>query len=226
MDLPAPKLLENQKSYWDKCDATINGMLGGYEAVHPADIAASAAFLDDIIPRAERGRALDCGAGIGRVTSNLLVPAGFATVDLQDISGTFLSTAAANVPGNKLGSLYQSGLAEFDFDVARGRRWDLIWVQWCAIYLKDEAFVSFFRKAAAQLTPSAHACVVLKENYLRKNDKPLIDESDSSVTRSDVHMKQLWAAAGLRVAHEQDQPNWPKSLLPVKMYALVLLNPT
>jgi hypothetical protein len=65
MELPSDTLLENQKTYWDKCEASINGMLGGYEAVHPVDIASSIVFANSLIPASSRGRALDCGAGIG-----------------------------------------------------------------------------------------------------------------------------------------------------------------
>ena len=208
---------------------------------HPGDITASTAFASALVPADRRTAALDCGAGIGRVTKNLLLPLGFARVDLLDVSEAFLATARGNIASPALGTCYESGLAEFDFDRASGRRWSLIWVQWCglliepctlaqtcatAIYLKDDAFVEFFRNAVAALEPGPHAHVVLKENFLRKPGKPLVDASDSSVTRSDAHMKELWARAGVRVVRETDQPGWPASLLPVRMYALAPLSRT
>jgi protein N-terminal methyltransferase len=94
-------------------------------------------------------------------------------------------------------------------------RWDLIWVQWCSIYLTDDAFVDFFRRAATSLrntptppsssntknsedgqstvSPSSKSYVVMKENVLRQpNGEPVYDESDCSVTRSDSHIRRLF----------------------------------
>jgi protein N-terminal methyltransferase len=213
-------LLEKQRSYWEGCEPTIDGMLGGYEAVHPADVVESKAFIADILPDpARRIRALDCGAGIGRVTQNVLIPSGFKTVDLLDISPVFLQTARDSIPPQHLGDLYESGLAEFDF--AGKHQWTLVWVQWCAIYLKDDAFISFFQRAAQAVDPEV-GVVVLKENILRNDAEPIPDDSDASVTRSDKHLKRLWRAAGLTLVKQVDQLRWPSSLFPVRMYALRL----
>jgi hypothetical protein len=100
--------------YWASIEATNNGVLGGFEIVSPIgnlsslrrpcrvmscvcitvicgniDIKQSRMFLDGI--KAKRGGiAVDCGAGIGRVTTELLLPY-FGTVDLvvyDDITPT------------------------------------------------------------------------------------------------------------------------------------------
>ena len=42
-------------------------------------------------------KVLDVGAGIGRVTKNVLIPAGYGAVDLLDSSQRFLDTAVAFV---------------------------------------------------------------------------------------------------------------------------------
>ncbi len=42
---------------------------------------------------------------------------------------------------------------------------------------------------------------------------------DSSVTRSDVHFKHVFARAGLRLLLERQQQNFPKELFKVKMCA-------
>jgi protein N-terminal methyltransferase len=62
--------------------------------------------------------------------------------------------------------------------------------------------------------------VVLKENVLNGNAKPVPDLDDASVTRSDQHLKRLWKRAGLRIVREEVQKGFPHGLYPVKMYAL------
>eukprot|EP00042_Codosiga_hollandica_P027631 m.138777 g.138777 ORF g.138777 m.138777 type:complete len:227 (+) comp52543_c0_seq2:71-751(+) len=214
------ELLARQKAYWEKCTANVDGMLGGFAHVHDMDTRASEKFVDRIIPKKHRLRALDCGAGIGRVTRSLLLPAGFETVDLLDVSQTFLDTARREIGPKGLGNSYCSGLAEFDFAHTSGLRWNLIWVQWCAIYLKDDAFVEFFQRACAHLAAEPDSFVVLKENILSKEGPAVVDESDASVTRCDAHLKRLWTRAGLQVVHEETQQPWPSSLFPVRFYAV------
>jgi protein N-terminal methyltransferase len=51
----------------------VNGVLGGYGFVHPVDVDTSLAFLDDFKDKMKFNRALDCGAGIGRVTKHVLL---------------------------------------------------------------------------------------------------------------------------------------------------------
>ena len=48
-----------------------------------------------------------------------------------------------------------------------------------------------------------------------------VDRSDSSITRTDEHFRAIFARAGLRVAHSQMQPGFPRAIFPVWMYALV-----
>ena len=60
-------------------------MLGGYGHVHYTDIDTSAGFIDIYKDKIGHGRALDCGAGIGRVTKHLLLPR-FEKVDLIEPS--------------------------------------------------------------------------------------------------------------------------------------------
>ena len=53
--------------------------------MHHTDIDTSANFVDQFKTRFEHNRALDCGAGIGRVTKHLLLPR-FAKVDVIEPS--------------------------------------------------------------------------------------------------------------------------------------------
>jgi protein N-terminal methyltransferase len=222
MDFPRKELSEKQTGFWNKCDATIDGMLGGYGSIHGVDTAGSLAFIKRLFPDDNviaQGRALDCGAGIGRITQSVLIPAGFKAVDLMDGCEKFLETAKANIDPAYLRDTYVSSFDDFSFRDT-GHTYTLIWMQWCAIYLRDDEFIDFFARACASLDPATPSYVVLKENHLRQDGSPLPDEEDHSVTRSDAHMKRLWQQAGVEVVAEENQKGLPSSIFPVRMYAL------
>eukprot|EP00061_Rhincodon_typus_P008702 g31548.t1 len=74
------------------------------------------------------GCALDCGAGIGRITKRLLLPM-FKVVDMVDVTESFLTKAKAHLgeEGNRVGNYYCCGLQDF---VPQPQRYDVIWIQW------------------------------------------------------------------------------------------------
>lgn len=74
------------------------------------------------------GCALDCGAGIGRITKRLLLPL-FSTVDLVDVTQEFLDKAKPYLgeEGKRVGNYFCSGLQDF---VPESERYDVIWIQW------------------------------------------------------------------------------------------------
>lgn len=68
---------EKAQKYWSSVDPTLNGMLGGFAQISVKELQSSRTFLDELYrgrPCPERKMALDCGAGIGRVTKGLLIP--------------------------------------------------------------------------------------------------------------------------------------------------------
>lgn len=67
-------------------------MLGGYEKVHPVDTDTSVNFLASFKEAIGHGRALDCGAGIGRVTKGVLLDQ-FEAVDLVEPSAVQIEKA-------------------------------------------------------------------------------------------------------------------------------------
>ncbi|KAK5900432.1 hypothetical protein CgunFtcFv8_025392 [Champsocephalus gunnari] len=77
----------NAEGYWKDVAPTVDGMLGGYGSISNIDLNGSKAFLQKFLGEGEgktgSGCALDCGAGIGRITKRLLLPL-FSTVDLVD----------------------------------------------------------------------------------------------------------------------------------------------
>ena len=72
------------------------------------DITVSQEFLN-AYPKMPRGRVLDVGAGIGRVSKYLLVE-NFQKVDLLDPAEELLKKAAGFIASEKIGILYNRGL--------------------------------------------------------------------------------------------------------------------
>lgn len=75
-----------------------------------------------------KGCALDCGAGIGRITKRLLLPL-FDMVDMVDVTREFLDEAKRylGADGKRVGNYFCQGLQDF---VPETGRYDVIWIQW------------------------------------------------------------------------------------------------
>ncbi|KIY98925.1 hypothetical protein MNEG_9034 [Monoraphidium neglectum] len=160
--------------YWDKQEASYNGVLGGFGHVSSFDIGDSREMLRKVRSRPGQHRdptsasppgahesqvfkthlkaaaggkrkltAVDCGAGVGRVTQELLLHH-FHMVDLLEPSQHLLkkaqkslklAVAGKNYPeGHATGEFLCKGLQQFE-PVAG--RYDCIWIQWCLLYLTD-----------------------------------------------------------------------------------------
>ncbi|CAG9319869.1 unnamed protein product [Blepharisma stoltei] len=202
-------------SYWSSQESSLNGVLGGYEIINQPDINTSrefVAFLKTSHAMAGR-RALDCGCGIGRVTKFLLLNE-FETVDLVDQCQKYVDHARTFVDDSRAVNFYVQGLQNFN---PEPRAYDCIWIQWVLAQLTDEDLVSFLRRIQNGLREGGIICI--KEN-IKKNGF-MVHKEDFSVTRSDKIYKIAFRNAGLRIIHEQLQPNFPEDLYKVKMYACV-----
>merc|ERR1719162_231352 len=97
--------------------------------------------------------------------------------------------------------------------------YDCIWVQWCIIYLTDADLARFLRRCTRALRPGG--IIVIKENVLDKGEGEILkDEDDSSVTRGEPLMHHIFQQAGLEVALEMKQVEFPSGMFKVMMYAL------
>lgn len=85
-------------------------------------------FLQDGEGKTGTSCALDCGAGIGRISKRLLLPL-FNTVDLVDVTQEFLDKAKTYLgeEGKRVGNYICGGLQDF---VPESGRYDVIWIQW------------------------------------------------------------------------------------------------
>ncbi|KAG5472306.1 hypothetical protein LSCM1_03705 [Leishmania martiniquensis] len=198
--------------YWRNVPATVSGVLGGMDHIHDVDIKGSRSFIESL-PDHGVDRALDCGAGIGRIAKNLLTKL-YATTDLLEPVEHMLEEAKKELAGMPVGKFI---LASMETVRLPPNTYDLIVIQWTAIYLTDDDFVKFFKHCQRALTPNGY--IFFKENC-STGDRFLVDKEDSSLTRSDKHYKRLFGESGVRVVKEAFQEEWPTDLFPVKMYAL------
>ena len=199
-------------SYWKAVPATVDGVLGGLESVHPDDIAESRKFLGTVMSDS-RTRALDCGAGIGRLTETLILPLGFATVDLIEPIEHMIAAAKERLDPARIGKCMQVSMQQAELTDT----YDLVVIQWVGIYLTDDDLAAFIASCKAKLNPGG--VIFFKENC-SSDSEFMVDKDDSSLTRSNEHYRAIFAAAGTEVAKSAFQKKWRKDLFPVIMYAL------
>lgn len=91
----------------------------------------------------------DCGAGIGRVTKQLLSKY-FDKTDLIEPCPTLMKKAKDELKSNaKVGTFYDNGMQ----DIKLVHSYDVIWIQWSTSYLTDNDFIAFLTKCRSNLTP-------------------------------------------------------------------------
>lgn len=147
--LPSQEFYLSGARYWSQVPPTVNGMLGGFANISTIDIQSSRALLKLLFSSKlppGRANALDCGAGIGRITKFLLSNL-FDRVDMVEQNPDFLESAKSylgpTVVEKKIGQMFPVGLQDFQPEVGR---YDVIWVQWVLGHLTDQDFVNFFTK--------------------------------------------------------------------------------
>ena len=215
---------------WQAESGDLSGMLGGLDEVHAADLAASLGFLDELFgkemlswgpPPGELGHglpsgvALDVGAGIGRVSSDVLLLR-FKQVELLEAQPRFLEVARGRLHAANVRAVHTCGLQ--DFRPPAGAAYAAVWVQWVLNYVTDADLVCFLRRAAASCEHSG--LVVVKESVAREETGFFADISECSITRTERHFRSLFAEAGLEVVAARLQPGMPRGLFAVRMFAL------
>lgn len=203
------------KKYWSNIEPTVDGMLGGFERLNAADVRGSRDYLQSMFrikPAPRRRVALDCGAGIGRVTKRVLMPE-YDRVDAVEQDKKFSDKIAEYVGQSpKLGEVFNLGLQEFTPEPGK---YDLIWTQWVLGHLTDDDLVAFFKRCILGL--SKNGMIIIKENVTATSPHAEIDLNDSSVTRPIMHLKQLIVRSGLRILRVSLQSGFPAGILPVYM---------
>lgn len=165
-----------------------------------------------------RGRALDCGAGIGRITKNLLTKI-FEEVDMVELNQAFLDQARTSYLGSpavtKVKNYFCSGLQDF---TPQTGHYDVIWCQWVLGQLRDDHLVAFFKRCKQGL--SENGVIVLKEN-IGSGEAPDFDTADSSYCRPRDHLVKLVKEAGLEILKETKENRFPSELYEVRSFMCV-----
>ncbi|KAI2732221.1 hypothetical protein CBS147332_1360 [Penicillium roqueforti] len=211
--------------YWNSVPATTASMLGEFPSVSRIDLQGSKTFLAKVrrlLPKVQSEgklhRGVDCGAGVGRVTEGFLSHV-CEVVDAVEPVAKFTQVMKDSQlkRDGVIGNIYTRGLQDWIPD----KKYDLIWVQWCAGHLTDSQLIDSTVRCRKALTENG--LMVFKENlstHFSKED--MYDSEDSSVTRTDAKFRQVFEAAGMEVVKSELQKGFPPSfnLLPVQFYAL------
>lgn len=208
-------------AYWSSTPATVDGVLGGYPQVSRVDLQGSANFLAKLRRQSKHfppsngklKRVVDCGAGIGRITKGFLNKVA-ETVDIVEPVKAF-TDQVKDEPC--VGEIYNVGLEQWHPE--GNGTYDVVWNQWCVGQLTDEQLVAYLRRLPPALKEGGW--IIVKENLSNQYlGEDVYDETDSSVTRTDVKFRELFDQAGLRIVLTEQQKGFPKDLYQVRSYAL------
>ncbi|RPA77183.1 hypothetical protein BJ508DRAFT_213067 [Ascobolus immersus RN42] len=226
---PDPDSLINHAEsikYWESITSDNNGMLGGFPQISRIDLQHSSMFLKKLLislPPNTPTTALDCGAGIGRITHNLLLHY-CTTVDVLEPVKKFTDTLASTpIPpsvNGKLGTIYNVGLEGMTFNPERP--YAVIWIQWCFGHLTDAEGVQFLRRVKEEGGLAKGGYIVVKENVVGTDGEKMYDETDSSVTRSENGFRALFREAGYRIVRDEMMKGVPRAwgLFAIRCWAL------
>ncbi|KAK9478603.1 hypothetical protein V1514DRAFT_330548 [Lipomyces japonicus] len=214
-------------AYWASVPATVDGVLGGFghTSLPRTDARGSLAFFNRVVAASSSStpsskRACDIGAGIGRVSRDVLVNVA-DTIDLVEPVPAFADRIPAELAAvghaGKLGRLFVIGMQDFTPDP--GAYW-FMWCQWCLGQLTDDHLVQFLRRCARGLQPGGFMFVKENNSTSGAGQNDEFDSTDSSVTRSDVSFRRIFAAAGFDLVASELQLGLPQGLYPVRTYAL------
>jgi protein N-terminal methyltransferase len=207
---------DKTKQHWENTESSIKGVLGGNDQVHDTDVKTSNELLTGLISHnmITPFRALDCGAGIGRVTNHVLLNH-FQEIDIMEQDEKYVNHCKESFKDNaKIKKIYKSSLQDFVFE----HKYNVIWIQWCVENLNDDDLITFLTKCRENLEEGG--MIIVKENIVNKGIK--FWEEDYSRIRSDIVFKKIFTNSGLRIKKHFHHPNWPKDLLKVSIFLLTI----
>lgn len=214
--------------YWSSIEPSINGVLGGYgdtTNVPRVDIVGSLIFYRRVNTKflktsKETKYGMDFGAGIGRVTKNLLSNI-CDQVDLLEPVENFVVKMNEELrvlkAQGKIGEILQISMQ--NWVPKKTYKYHLLWCQCCCGHLTDDDFLKWMDNCRLALKEGG--ILIIKENNstdLHGND--IFDPTDFSKTRSDLHFKKLFKQAGWNLCLTMKQRGMPRELYPIQMYAL------
>ena len=203
------KLYNNSKKRWQKAEASLTGIMDGFESVHDADAADSCAILEKLIAnkKINPNYVIDCGAGIGRVSQHVLAKY-FAQIDILERDQKFVDYCHKNFAQNpKIKNIFCDSLENFQFD----KLYDAIWIQWCLQDLQNDDLTDFLMRCKKSLAPNG--VIIVKENIMHEDN--YLDEHHGCEIRTSEAFEEIFRKCNLKTLHQSAIPNWPATLLPV-----------
>ncbi|KAJ2950836.1 hypothetical protein O0L34_g5179 [Tuta absoluta] len=204
---------QSVKLYYSDKPANAETVVGS-DALSDVDLARSRHFIQQVLSGRGRGRwgagereppgtarALDCGAGYGRVARHVLMHI-FDKIDLVEQNERFTEIALHLIQQThqeKLGTVYKMKVQDFHPDAY----YDVIWIQWLLMYLTDKDAISLLNKCRLALKPNG--VIILKENVAAEKWMTF-DAEEASMVRSHQDVMSLVRAAGLHVLLARLEP--------------------
>ncbi|MCQ2818931.1 MAG: N-terminal Xaa-Pro-Lys N-methyltransferase 1 [archaeon] len=217
-----------RKVHWESKEATIKAVLGGWGETHLPDVKCSNELISGLIKTniLNPGRALDCAAGIGRVTQFVLVNF-FEEIELFEQDSKFVNKAKELLSSNKkVKGFYNESLENFDFK-NKTNYYDLIWIQWTLENIEDDDLDTFLKKCYNALTDKG--LIIVKENIFVRDEydgnkkydvNNIYSQEDLSKQREDIYYIKLFNKNGFNIYRHFLNPNWPQGIMPMVVYVL------
>eukprot|EP00405_Crypthecodinium_cohnii_P035151 CAMPEP_0206526718 /NCGR_PEP_ID=MMETSP0325_2-20121206/914_1 /ASSEMBLY_ACC=CAM_ASM_000347 /TAXON_ID=2866 /ORGANISM="Crypthecodinium cohnii, Strain Seligo" /LENGTH=281 /DNA_ID=CAMNT_0054021979 /DNA_START=41 /DNA_END=884 /DNA_ORIENTATION=+ len=218
--------------FWKTQKADIRGATGG--GVSKRDLAYSKDFMHKLRQRvlnsdadeARFKKALDLGAGIGRV-SNAILKDYCSHVDLVEFVDKHLKKAKETLEGTTgcTFDFHHKSVQEFQPEPAT---YDLVWSQWILMYLMDADAIALLKKLGPSLTKGG--VIVMKENMIHTDEMTYFDRADGelwepgngtgpvSVVRTQMHYEDLIERANLTIRSSEVQQDPSKKTMPMIIF--------
>lgn len=208
-------LHSTSQSFWKSKDPSINSMCG-LEDLHDEDTQHTKQLLNKYLVGVGDERALDIGAGIGRITFSSLYPR-FRRIDMLDSNSAFLESAKMfekSTGNSKIENFYASTIEEFRFK----HKYDLVFVQWVLEYVSHEDLLKFFTRVKLNL--QKNGVVIIKENVNILSDEDIIVSEEGSTIRPPDSYENIFKTLGYSVEHDEIIPFHRTDIYEVKCWIL------
>jgi protein N-terminal methyltransferase len=192
------KFENKSENFWMNRTANIDAMCGVGE-LNEEDLAHSKQIFEKLNLNKKISRVLDVGAGIGRITFNVLYDR-CEKIDMVDINKKFLESALIKekeMKGNKIEKIYSQKIQDFKFEYS----YDLIFVQWVLEYLKEENFIKFLSNVVVNLKDDGF--LIIKENVNLSDDRIIYIEEEGSLIRPPKFFENGFKKVGLIVKNDE-----------------------
>ena len=214
---PKIKFDDISENFWNNKTPEIENMCGVGE-LNNEDLVHSERIFKNLKVNRKFNRALDVGAGIGRITFNVLYDK-CNKIDLLDNNKKFLNHAELKqreIKGDKIENFYHSKIQNFRFQY----NYDLIFVQWVLEYLDEKNFALFISNISSHLNNEGY--VIIKENINLDNELNIPIEEEGSLIRPNKTFENCFRIAGLKSIHEElvEYESLPIEILDVKCCVL------